>query len=792
MKMEVRAGVVLAALSLSLFSYCCSAATLITPQNILNGTVGGEITFHLSIDPVDQTTDFGTWTFGPKIVVTWTDSKESYTKDYIGRVEVSRATGTLKFNKLFATDSGEYQVSITTAPSNLNLNGRAELKVYEPVSDVKITPKPEHPIENKTFSLTCDASGQVESIHWVKNDQPLSPSGHITLSPDSKTLSFNPVMRSDNGNYTCTASNPASKMSSEVYKLTVNSGSDVTPNGDLSAGAIVGITIGVILSVAIIIALIVIYCCQDQIKAILGWKEGVIKIISEKNEDSPFIREVNGDISFIVLNSKYVHSGKWTLGSKDVVSWNRKSVTYAHEYKGKVELTPTTGTLKFIKLLTTDLGEYKLEMKMGLFRTHHENGTATLKVYDLITPQNPVIGEVNREITFNVLVDPPGEYAHTGNWKLDKKTIVEWKDKRVTYRDEYEGRVKLTTATGTLKFNKLLAGDSGKYTVTVTMGPTSLILNRTIELKVFECISAFKLTSDPEQPVETYKFSLKYDTSEHVDSALWIKNQELLLSCNRITMSKTKKQLTFHPVLPLDNGVYQCIAFSSARTMISNNKYKMDVINLKTPQNPVIGEVNKEVTFNVSVNPPGEYAHTGMWTYDQKSIVKWEGKRVTYTDEYQGRVNLTHATGTLKFNKLLTGDSGKYTVTVTTGQPSLSLIRTVELKVFDLITPQNPVIGEVNKEVTFNVSVDPPGEYAHTGMWTYDQKSIVKWEGKRVTYTDKYQGRVKLTPATGTLKFNKLLTGDSGKYTVTVTTGPPSLSLIRTVELKVFGKRKPA
>ncbi|XP_051776584.1 hemicentin-1-like isoform X3 [Erpetoichthys calabaricus] len=766
MKMEVRAGVVLAALSLSLFSYCCSAATLITPQNILNGTVGGEITFHLSIDPVDQTTDFGTWTFGPKIVVTWTDSKESYTKDYIGRVEVSRATGTLKFNKLFATDSGEYQVSITTAPSNLNLNGRAELKVYEPVSDVKITPKPEHPIENKTFSLTCDASGQVESIHWVKNDQPLSPSGHITLSPDSKTLSFNPVMRSDNGNYTCTASNPASKMSSEVYKLTVNygpeqvsisgssdnvtvgaevnltcsavsqptaiftwylkgelihkevvyliksvklnnagnytceafnsvteekrsakmelfvTGSDVTPNGDLSAGAIVGITIGVILSVAIIIALIVIYCCQDQIKAILGWKEGVIKIISEKNEDSPFIREVNGDISFIVLNSKYVHSGKWTLGSKDVVSWNRKSVTYAHEYKGKVELTPTTGTLKFIKLLTTDLGEYKLEMKMGLFRTHHENGTATLKVYDLITPQNPVIGEVNREITFNVLVDPPGEYAHTGNWKLDKKTIVEWKDKRVTYRDEYEGRVKLTTATGTLKFNKLLAGDSGKYTVTVTMGPTSLILNRTIELKVFECISAFKLTSDPEQPVETYKFSLKYDTSEHVDSALWIKNQELLLSCNRITMSKTKKQLTFHPVLPLDNGVYQCIAFSSARTMISNNKYKMDVINLITPQNPVIGEVNKEVTFNVSVDPPGEYAHTGMWTYDQKSIVKWEGKRVTYTDKYQGRVKLTPATGTLKFNKLLTGDSGKYTVTVTTGPPSLSLIRTVELKVF--------------------------------------------------------------------------------------------------------------
>ncbi|XP_039627307.1 uncharacterized protein LOC120540534 [Polypterus senegalus] len=130
MTMDVRAGVVLAALSQSLFSYCCSAASLITPQNIFNGTVGGEITFNLSIDPVDQTATTGTWRFGPKIVVTWTESNIIYTKDYRERVEVSYATGSLKFNKLFANDSGEYTVAITTAPSMLNLGGRVELKVY--------------------------------------------------------------------------------------------------------------------------------------------------------------------------------------------------------------------------------------------------------------------------------------------------------------------------------------------------------------------------------------------------------------------------------------------------------------------------------------------------------------------------------------------------------------------------------------------------------------------------------------------------------------------------------------
>ncbi|XP_039629652.1 uncharacterized protein LOC120541788 [Polypterus senegalus] len=161
--MEVRAGVVLAALSLSLFSYC-SATSLISPQNVLNGIVGGEITFNLPIDPVDQTANSGTWEFGSTVVVIWTGSNMIYTKDYRGRVEVSPSTGTLKFNKLFATDSGEYTVLITTAPSMIDLNGRVELKVYEAVSNVRITAKPGQPIENKDFSLTCDASGQLQQV----------------------------------------------------------------------------------------------------------------------------------------------------------------------------------------------------------------------------------------------------------------------------------------------------------------------------------------------------------------------------------------------------------------------------------------------------------------------------------------------------------------------------------------------------------------------------------------------------------------------------------------------------
>uniref|UniRef100_A0A8C4TKW0 Ig-like domain-containing protein n=1 Tax=Erpetoichthys calabaricus TaxID=27687 RepID=A0A8C4TKW0_ERPCA len=335
----------------------CSSLSLTTPTSPIFRRVGDDVTLNFSLNPSNTGLLSVTWVINiTNNVVTWTGGPVSYGPGYEGRADLNTMTGFLSVFRLTLRDSGQYGVSVITTGGE-SVSGSVTLQVLEPVSDVRIIPKPGQPIENKTFSLTCDASGQVESIHWVKNDQPLSPSGNITLSPDSKTLSFNPVLRSDNGDYKCTASNPASKMSSEVYTLTVNygpeqvsisgssdnvtvgaevsltcsamsqptaiftwylkgelihkeavyliksvklnnagnytceafnsvteerrsakmelfvTGSDVTPNGDLSAGAIGGITIGVILSVAIIIALIVIYCCQDQIKAILGWKE---------------------------------------------------------------------------------------------------------------------------------------------------------------------------------------------------------------------------------------------------------------------------------------------------------------------------------------------------------------------------------------------------------------------------------------------------------------------------------------------------------------------------------------
>ncbi|MGH0121334.1 UNVERIFIED_CONTAM: hypothetical protein FKN15_072797 [Acipenser sinensis] len=98
-----------------------------------------------------------------------------------------------------------------------------EIIVVEPITNVNVKPSPAQPTANQTLNLTCQVLGSqtVSSRLWLKDGQPLSTSDRITLSVDSSTVSFNPVLQSDNGEYQCKATNPVNEMTSAGYRLEV-------------------------------------------------------------------------------------------------------------------------------------------------------------------------------------------------------------------------------------------------------------------------------------------------------------------------------------------------------------------------------------------------------------------------------------------------------------------------------------------------------------------------------------------------------------------------------------------
>lgn len=77
-------------------------------------------------------------------------------------------------------------------------------------------------MDQRRFMLTCGAEGTVYERYWMMGDKPLNLSDRMSLSADNSILTFDPVLRSDDGLYHCMALNPLNNMTSPAFKLTVN------------------------------------------------------------------------------------------------------------------------------------------------------------------------------------------------------------------------------------------------------------------------------------------------------------------------------------------------------------------------------------------------------------------------------------------------------------------------------------------------------------------------------------------------------------------------------------------
>lgn len=90
-----------------------------------------------------------------------------------------------------------------------------------PVTEASVHIVGSQPILNNSFTLTCRTTGTVESITWMHNWSPLYSDETRVLSMDNATLTFSSVMLSDNGNYSCMASNAVSNISSQWFMLDI-------------------------------------------------------------------------------------------------------------------------------------------------------------------------------------------------------------------------------------------------------------------------------------------------------------------------------------------------------------------------------------------------------------------------------------------------------------------------------------------------------------------------------------------------------------------------------------------
>ncbi|OCT73335.1 hepatocyte cell adhesion molecule [Xenopus laevis] len=272
-----------------------------------NFVTGADILLPISYSTTKSPTV--TWLINSTVLGSWTPTGNSV-------LDPTRMSfydnGSLRINQTTSTDQGLYNVAVSVIGESQGVQSFT-VKFYDKVQNVTVTQSPVEVMEGSvSVSLTCSSSKGQGAVTWGWDGGPLNSSYGFSLLDGNKTLQINQPNKTQNGNYTCTISNPVSSdwgiRSLVVFPATSSSGS-------LSPGAIAGIVIGSVFGGLLLIALIVLLICWVRHK----------KGAKEKSPSGPkhkdVLRTVSGttlspdDPAFFTQNNILYRNSSISMGS---------------------------------------------------------------------------------------------------------------------------------------------------------------------------------------------------------------------------------------------------------------------------------------------------------------------------------------------------------------------------------------------------------------------------------------------------------------------------------------------
>ncbi|XP_053182910.1 carcinoembryonic antigen-related cell adhesion molecule 5-like [Scomber japonicus] len=196
----------------------------------LTAAVGGEVMFTTTVTPPETPFLVVSWSFVlnsiERPIITSTSSVNNTGPEYEGRIILYRSTGSLKFMDLTLNDIGEYRVNIIP-DGGIQMKGTTELKILEPVSNVKITANSSDLVEfNSSVSLSCSSSGSSPSFLWMNGSSEVTASERVQvqLTDGNSTLIITSVTRYDQGPFKCHVFNPISDGTSDPVEISISYG----------------------------------------------------------------------------------------------------------------------------------------------------------------------------------------------------------------------------------------------------------------------------------------------------------------------------------------------------------------------------------------------------------------------------------------------------------------------------------------------------------------------------------------------------------------------------------------
>ncbi|KAM4703041.1 uncharacterized protein WCC33_011612 [Rhinophrynus dorsalis] len=147
---------------------------------------------------------------------------QNYHSQYKPRCELFK-NATLRLDKLTAADTASYELTVTDLDSGVKSIAPIQLKVHNLLSIPNLSiSTSSRPVNGSNYSLRCYILNEIVNYTFYKDYKPVDCSQHhLVCSETSQYLYFQPILREDSGNYTCTIRNPVSSNSSDPMLLNV-------------------------------------------------------------------------------------------------------------------------------------------------------------------------------------------------------------------------------------------------------------------------------------------------------------------------------------------------------------------------------------------------------------------------------------------------------------------------------------------------------------------------------------------------------------------------------------------
>ncbi|XP_056457880.1 carcinoembryonic antigen-related cell adhesion molecule 1 isoform X2 [Gadus chalcogrammus] len=520
--------------------------------------------------------------------------------------------------------SGKYICMAFNNITGCNSTAYTMLTVYDPITDVKIKGNSTSAMEGLAFTLTCDATGVVEDVHWMKDGEALN-----TTTMYNHMLNFKPVQKRDNGNYQCSAINAVSNMTSPEYRLHVIfgpynpniTGPGVAETGDnvvfkcmassyppsyyhwYYRGDLVG-NDSILETGPLSLNMSGAYTCL------------ALNNVTGKNSTSFTKLRVIERIEHVAIkeDSLPVQSHNFTLscavaGFYDSISWTKDGVPLdgTNSSNRKSHMSMMNNSLHFSPVTTYDNGFYRCVAE-NVVRKHSSPEHQLLVNFGPYNPNitGPGVAETGDNVVFKCMASSyPPSYYH---WY---------------YRGDLVGNDSILE-TGPLSLNM-----SGAYTCLALNNVTGKNSTSFTKLWVLERIEHVAIKEDS-LPVQSHNFTLSCAVAGFYDSISWTKDGVPLDGTNssnrKSHMSMMNNSLHFSPVTTYDNGFYRCVAENVFRKH-SSPEHQLLVnygpwnVSISGPDVMNLGSDIKVLTCSADSRPTSQY----QWFIDSVPAAEGSG-----------------------------------------------------------------------------------------------------------------------------------------------------------------------